>query len=597
MAVPLTKKDWKAYATQLESQCESLQAELRQMKEEASRLIQHAPSAIYEVDLTVPCFTRVNDAMCAMFGYTREELLGMSPFELLDEESQKTFQERLQNALSGQPLNPTVEYQARSKDGRIISILLNTSIQQKDSKPHLATVIAHDVTERRQAEEVLQRTYAALQEQAEELEIQTEELQSQAEELKAAYDELHQSEANYRRIVETAYEGIWVTDTQNITTLVNQRMAQMLGYEIEEMTGESIFNFADPNDLDYLRAQRKERKEGWKGQYEARLIRKDGNPIWVLACGTPVYENNHLVAILVMMTDISERKQMEQQLREANEQLEQRVKARTQELRVANEELLNSNQELEQAEEELRVQNDELEKALEIEKSLRMQIIQTEKFSALARLLGSVAHEINNPLQTVQNCLYLLQAEIPAGLPRETLAMAISESRRISALVQQLRETYRPSDLQSKDFDLIELLEKISTLLAPQLRQSNVEWQMHTEQDCVILHGIPDQVQQVCLNICLNAIDVMSLKGGRLAVDVALPEEKEVCISFHDTGPGIPPKNLEHIFEPFFTTKSKGVGLGLSICYEIVKAHHGEITVESKPGSGATFKVWLPVNN
>jgi signal transduction histidine kinase len=272
--------------------------------------------------------------------------------------------------------------------------------------------------------------------------------------------------------------------------------------------------------------------------------------------------------------DITQQKQAQETLRQANqllqeqaEELERRVGERTRELQAA----------------------------LATEKSLRTQLIQSEKFAALARLVGSVAHEINNPLQSVKNCLYLVQCEsLPPGLD-DVVNMAIAETQRMSNLVKQLRDTYRPSTLQAIDFDLVELLARVMSLLAPQFRQNEIQWELQYSSDSIMLHGIPDQIQQVCLNICINAIDVLGARDGRFEISVRESENPDrVRVSFRDNGPGISKEYLGQLFEPFFTTKEKGTGLGLAICYEIVKNHGGDIEVESEPGQGATFIVTLP---
>jgi signal transduction histidine kinase len=195
------------------------------------------------------------------------------------------------------------------------------------------------------------------------------------------------------------------------------------------------------------------------------------------------------------------------------------------------------------------------------------------------------------------NCLYLIRTS--SNLPQEaldTFALASSELQRIRNLVQQFRETYRPSSFKPVDFDLVELISMVSTLLAPQLRQSNVHIQIYHEQDRILINGIPDQIQQVCLNICLNAIDAMEpMEGGQLDISVSsLEDQKKTQLSIHDTGPGIPKEIMSQIFEPFVTTKTNGTGLGLSICCEIVKNREGEIVMESQPGEGATFIIRLP---
>jgi PAS domain S-box-containing protein len=299
------------------------------------------------------------------------------------------------------------------------------------------------------------------------------------------------------------------------------------------------------------------------------IQRFDGTRGYVLNSASPVKDADaKIIGSAVAIQDITPLHEAEQKLKAANDFLEQRVRERTA----------------------------ELEKALQVERVLRQQLIQSEKYAALARLVGSVAHEINNPLQTVKNCLFLIRNETKPKARADEINMAVSEIRRISDLVQLMRQTYRPSSQQLLDFDLLDLISKVRALIEPQLRQYDVMWRLEKDQDCIILHGNPDQIQQVCLNICLNALEAMSSSGGTLAVSLKLPGDRsQVEMTFHDTGPGIPKADLERIFEPFFTTKEKGTGLGLAICYDIVNNHKGKITVESEPGVGATFKIWLPL--
>lgn len=387
------------------------------------------------------------------------------------------------------------------------------------------------------------------------------------------------------------HDAIVATDDQMRITYWNKTAEEIFGWTEQEAVGRYT------NDLFQTHFPDSTRQEALNGllnnvHYEGEVVYRCKNGSYIQAHSRSAAlrgKGGEFIGLVTSVRDVTERKRLEQELQEANTLLEQRVRERTRELQSANEEL-------ELTEEELKVQNDELEKTLAAEKSLRLQLIQAEKYAALARLVGSVAHEINNPIQTVKNCLYLIRSE---SLPEDAssiVGMAESELQRIGNLVQQLRETYRPTNLQPVDFNLIDVLNRVYALMVPQMRQNNVQWQMDHVQDDITLHGIPDQIQQVCLNICLNAIDAMGSKGGQLEIGVSLPAgEKKVQISFHDTGPGIPKDIVDQIFEPFFTTKVKGTGLGLSICYEIVKSHGGDITVESRPGEGATFYVWLPI--
>jgi PAS domain S-box-containing protein len=137
--------------------------QLRQAEEKSRLLIKYAPSMIYEVDFHRPAFKSVNDVMCQFLGYTREELLAMSPFDLLDDEGKALFQERIRQKLAGEPISDFVEYKSKTKDGREVHGVLNISFTYKDGKPEGAVVVAHDITERKRAEEALRKAYDELE--------------------------------------------------------------------------------------------------------------------------------------------------------------------------------------------------------------------------------------------------------------------------------------------------------------------------------------------------------------------------------------------------------------------------------------------------
>jgi signal transduction histidine kinase len=240
-----------------------------------------------------------------------------------------------------------------------------------------------------------------------------------------------------------------------------------------------------------------------------------------------------------------------------------------------------------------------LEKALAQEQIVRQQLIQAEKFAAMGRMLASVAHELNNPLQTIKNCLYLTRQDTPPDSPiQEFLDMAVSETGRLSNLVAQLRELYKPrmADVP-QDYDLRQILDDAHTLLEPQLQNLRVQWIQKPAPEGLRVHCVADQIKQVIINICTNAMEAMQPDGGSLVVHLVRSEDaSEVGLRFQDTGPGISPEAMQNLFEPFFTTKTGGLGLGLSICYELVQRNKGTILVESQVGQGTIFTIWLPLN-
>jgi PAS domain S-box-containing protein len=242
----------------------------------------------------------------------------------------------------------------------------------------------------------------------------------------------------------------------------------------------------------------------------------------------------------------------------------------------------------------------DLEHAYQEEQRMRAQLIQAEKHSALSRMVASVAHELNNPIQTIQNSLYLIQSDLPKTAElQEYLQMAVAEAKRVSTLVNQLRESYRPSQAGEKQIiELNQLLDKVEALLAPHLAHEKVSWRMEPKRNPVLVEAIPDQLKQVFLNLSLNAIEAMQPGGGVLDVSLQIDKSKKHAeVRFQDSGPGIPPEIQKKLFEPFFTTKTTGTGLGLSISYEIISNHGGDIRLVSNPGEGACFIVILPLSS
>lgn len=238
-------------------------------------------------------------------------------------------------------------------------------------------------------------------------------------------------------------------------------------------------------------------------------------------------------------------------------------------------------------------------------------LVQAEKMSALGRLIASIVHEINNPLQAVQGCLTLVREGIDeatvldhgaAANLQQDLDVAAAEVARVAGIVRRLRDFYRPTRAGVQPTDVQAVLNAVLTLTAKQLQHSRVSAERVVPTGApIIITTNADQLKQVTLNLVLNALDAMP-HGGHLSITVQLDtlpsgdqSQPAVRIDFADTGHGIPPEVLPRIFEPFYTTKDTGSGLGLSISYEIVKTLGGEITVSSELDHGSTFTIWLPV--
>jgi signal transduction histidine kinase len=239
----------------------------------------------------------------------------------------------------------------------------------------------------------------------------------------------------------------------------------------------------------------------------------------------------------------------------------------------------------------------DLQTSLHQEKAVRSQLIQSERLALVGRLLASVSHELNNPLQAIQNALFLLKEERGISAQgRQDLQIVLSEAERMAALIERLRASYRPT--RKEDFQFVQLntvVEDVYALVATHLRHNQIVFEFHPDPGLAPVSVLPDQIRQVFLNLLMNAVEAMP-GGGRLNVVTEQTAENEALVSIWDSGPGIDPEILPRIFDPFVTSKESGTGLGLTITYDIVQRHHGRIIAENNADGGAAFKFWLPLH-
>ncbi len=251
----------------------------------------------------------------------------------------------------------------------------------------------------------------------------------------------------------------------------------------------------------------------------------------------------------------------------------------------------------------------EIKSLLHEREQAQAQLIHAEKMSALGRLVASISHEINNPLQAIQFCLSLVEGDItqtPHDITTvESLATIHMEVDRISAIVRRMRDFYRPATEGRQLTDLHAVLDAVLDLGRKQLEHNRIEVQRAYASNLGPIWSNADHLKQVFLNLLLNAIDAMP-GGGKLIVSTELGEAttdrsrigiQSVRIAFRDTGIGMSPQVQAHLFEPFFTTKEGGSGLGLSISYGIIQSLGGLIEVSSAEGQGSTFTIVLPADS
>jgi len=223
-------------------------------------------------------------------------------------------------------------------------------------------------------------------------------------------------------------------------------------------------------------------------------------------------------------------------------------------------------------------------------------LLQAEKMAAAGRLSASIAHEVNNPLQSVQNCLHLAGREdLPAAKRKEYFDLAQIELERLSLTVRHMLDFYRPGAAKPELVNLPELLNYVLSLMQKQLSERGIQVKVNLPSSVPSITAVNSQIQQVFINLILNSFDAMP-DGGFLTI-TGRSTEGGVEILFQDNGPGVSAEKQKNIFEPFFSTKEGGTGLGLTVSYNIVTAHGGALELLTGHGRGACFRLFLPIGD
>jgi two-component system sensor histidine kinase HydH len=229
-------------------------------------------------------------------------------------------------------------------------------------------------------------------------------------------------------------------------------------------------------------------------------------------------------------------------------------------------------------------------------RSLRREIDKNQRLASLGRLAAGVAHEIRNPLSSIKGFATYFKERYPdAPQDQKTANIMIAEVDRLNRVVGQLLEFARPVPVSPKSTSLQDLVDDSVRLIEQKAKekQITVKTLNSVKVDKAVID--PDRINQVLLNLYLNAIESME-PGGELGVELSADEENHrIEIRVSDTGCGIPGKHLSRIFDPYFTTKSTGTGLGLAIAHNIMEAMGGKINISSRPGKGTTFTLRIPI--
>jgi PAS domain S-box-containing protein len=348
---------------------------------------------------------------------------------------------------------------------------------------------------------------------------------------------LEASESRFRTIFEEAAIGIALTDAEGVLMATNPAMQRMLGCGEDELLGMRIFDFSRSVD-EPCSAFPEELLTGQRSEYalEQAYSRRDGEVGQANVTMSLLHRDTEQAPlVLILAEDITDRVQAQEAL------------------------------------------------------------IRAEKLAVLGRMTTSLAHEINNPIQSVVGCLGLAMEVLEDGEDATRfMEVALEESERAARIVHRLRDLTRSEETLREPSGVRELVETVLVLTQNQAQNRHVALIWEGEDGLAPVPMVRDRIQQVFLNLVLNAIDAMP-GGGELRVHATRTEEPAgVQISFVDTGVGIPPEQVERIFEGLHSTKEMGLGLGLHVSRNIVREHGGHIDVESQLGHGTTFTVWLP---
>jgi len=244
-------------------------------------------------------------------------------------------------------------------------------------------------------------------------------------------------------------------------------------------------------------------------------------------------------------------------------------------------------------------------------KRTEAELLRSEKLASVGQLAAGVAHEVNNPLAGILVYIKLLlkkykQKKLQTEQTEEQLKKIARETERCSSIIKNLLDFSRQTEVTLRPVDINKVIEATFSIVGHQINLKNIRLEKKLMRYLPLIQGDFDQIQQALMNIVLNAAQAMP-NGGDLAVTTSVANRVKIDdsikdairIDISDTGIGIPKENLKKLFTPFFTTKEtgKGVGLGLSVVHGIIERHHGKIEIESNPGAGTTFSLYLGIDN
>jgi PAS domain S-box-containing protein len=372
-----------------------------------------------------------------------------------------------------------------------------------------------------------------------------------------AQAELKESDERFRRMAETITDGLTVIE-EGKTVYLNNRACQIFGYPEDELSALDLVDLAAPNETQRVQSAMAEARRAGSvpDELEYWVVQKDGTRRCVANRYASSVSADGTSRHYVVSTDVTERRQAEDALRNHSNRLAEMVEESTMELQNAQEELT------------------------------RM-----EKLALLGELAGGVSHELRNPLAVISNAVYFLRSLLSDAddTVAEYLEMISMEIQRATKIVSDLLDFSRAKPAERVETPVMELVSEVVHRKRP---PDGIVVKTEIPPDLPDIVVDPQQLGLVLANLVANAFEAMP-GGGTLSIG-ATRDHDDVLLYVTDTGQGIAPQDLPKIFEPLYTTKPHGIGLGLSLCRSLLDANQGGINVQSTVGGGSTFTVVLP---